>query len=94
VIGLHDITRENPASNPIGWTRSHRRQSDCCRAVRGRSDADLAGPRCEDMSYFFAGRPELDLPLALDILDRELGVKRLLFGGRRAVPTVPFCGPD
>jgi len=58
------------------------------------SDADLAGLRGEDMSYFFAGRPELDLPLALDILDRELGVKRLLFGGRRAVPTVPFCGPD
>jgi hypothetical protein len=32
VTGLHDITRENPASNSIGWTRSHRWRSDCCRA--------------------------------------------------------------
>ena len=29
------------------------------------------------MSYIFAGKSELDLPLALEILNRELGVKRL-----------------
>jgi hypothetical protein len=45
------------------------------------SDAHLAGLRGEGVSYFFAGRSELDLPLALDILDREVGVKRLLSEG-------------
>jgi hypothetical protein len=35
VTGLYDITRENPASNLIGWTRSHRWRSDCVeRAIR------------------------------------------------------------
>ena len=33
------------------------------------------------LSYIFAGKSELDLALALDILNRELGVKRLLEGG-------------
>ena len=32
MTGPHGITRENPASNLIGWTRSHRWRSDCCRA--------------------------------------------------------------
>lgn len=45
------------------------------------SDAHLAGLRGEGVSYIFAGRNELDLALALDILNRELGVKRLLLEG-------------
>ena len=45
------------------------------------SDAHLAGLRREGVSYFFAGKSELDLALTLDILNRELGVKRLLLEG-------------
>ena len=45
------------------------------------SDAHLAGLRAERVSYIFAGKAELDLGLTLDILNRELGVKRLLLEG-------------
>ena len=45
------------------------------------ADAHLAGLRGDGVSYFFAGKSELDLALALDILHRELGVKRLLLEG-------------
>jgi riboflavin biosynthesis pyrimidine reductase len=45
------------------------------------SDAHLAGLRGEGVSYIFAGESELDLALALDILQRDLGVKRLLLEG-------------
>jgi riboflavin biosynthesis pyrimidine reductase len=45
------------------------------------SDAHLAGLRAEGVSYIFAGKTELDLGLALEILNRELGVKRLLLEG-------------
>jgi riboflavin biosynthesis pyrimidine reductase len=45
------------------------------------SDAHLAGLRSEGVSYLFAGKSELDLALAVDILSRELGVKRLLLEG-------------
>ncbi|MEH2506665.1 riboflavin biosynthesis pyrimidine reductase [Bradyrhizobium sp. AZCC 1578] len=45
------------------------------------SDAHLAGLRSEGVSYIFAGNSQLDLTLALDILNRELGVKRLLVEG-------------
>src|SRR5579871_554816 len=45
------------------------------------TDAHLAGLRSEAISYIFAGDTELDLPLALDILNRELGIKRLLIEG-------------
>jgi riboflavin biosynthesis pyrimidine reductase len=45
------------------------------------SDAHLAGLRGEGISYIFAGKTELDLGLALDILNRELGIKRLLVEG-------------
>jgi riboflavin biosynthesis pyrimidine reductase len=46
------------------------------------SDAHLAGLRSEGVSYIFAGETELDLALVLDnILNRELGVKRLLVEG-------------
>jgi len=45
------------------------------------TDAHLAGLRNDGVSYIFAGERELDLALALDILNRELGIKRLLLEG-------------
>ncbi|MDE5455876.1 2-hydroxy-3-oxopropionate reductase [Bradyrhizobium sp. CSA112] len=45
------------------------------------SDTHLAGLRSEGVSYIFAGKSHLDLTLTLDILNRELGVKRLLLEG-------------
>lgn len=45
------------------------------------SDAHLAGLRSESVSYVFAGKSRLDLALTLDVLNRELGVKRLLLEG-------------
>ncbi|HVC30855.1 MAG TPA: RibD family protein [Steroidobacteraceae bacterium] len=45
------------------------------------SDAHLAGLRKDGVSYFFAGERELDFRSALEFLNRELGVKRLLLEG-------------
>ena len=46
------------------------------------SDAHLDGLRSEGISYVFAGQQQqLDLALALELLNRELGVKRLLLEG-------------
>jgi riboflavin biosynthesis pyrimidine reductase len=45
------------------------------------SDSHLSGLRGEGVSYIFAGKLQLDLALTLDILNRELGVKRLLLEG-------------
>ena len=45
------------------------------------SDAHLAGLREDRVSYIFAGERELDLGLALEILNRELGIERLLLEG-------------
>lgn len=45
------------------------------------SDAHLAGLRSEGVSYIFAGKTEIDLALTVEILARELGVKRLLVEG-------------
>ena len=45
------------------------------------ADAHLAGLRQDGVSYFFAGERELDLAAALEFLNRELGVKRLLVEG-------------
>ncbi|MBV9824179.1 MAG: dihydrofolate reductase family protein [Alphaproteobacteria bacterium] len=45
------------------------------------SDAHLAGLRGDGVSYIFAGKEQLDLALALDILYRELGIERLLLEG-------------
>jgi len=45
------------------------------------ADAHLAGLRGEGVSYFFAGKSELDLALVLDTLNSELGVKSLLLEG-------------
>ena len=45
------------------------------------SDAHLAGLRKDGVSYIFAGESELDLGLALEILNQELGINRLLLEG-------------
>ncbi len=45
------------------------------------SDLHLAGLRRERVSYVFAGKSQLDLALVLEILNHELGVKRLLLEG-------------
>lgn len=45
------------------------------------SDAHLAGLRSENVSYIFAGKQTIDLALALEILNRQLGIKRLLLEG-------------
>jgi riboflavin biosynthesis pyrimidine reductase len=45
------------------------------------SDAHLAGLRGDGVSYIFAGEREIDLSRALDILNRELGIERLLMEG-------------
>src|SRR5436305_13897812 len=45
------------------------------------SDPHLAGLRQDSVSYIFAGEQELDLGLALEILNRELGIERLLLEG-------------
>ena len=45
------------------------------------SDAHLAGLRRDSVSYIFAGAQQLDLRLALEILNRELGIERLLLEG-------------
>ena len=45
------------------------------------SNAHLAGLRRDGVSYVFAGRSEIDLDLTLEIVNRELGVKRLLLEG-------------
>ncbi|HEX3881494.1 MAG TPA: RibD family protein [Stellaceae bacterium] len=45
------------------------------------TDAHLAGLRQDGVSYVFAGERELDLRLALEVLNRELGIERLLIEG-------------
>lgn len=45
------------------------------------SDAHLAGLRRDGVSYIFADDEALDLGLALEILNRELGIERLLLEG-------------
>jgi len=70
------------AHGKIGWGRSDI-GGDPIVAVLTESvpDSHLAGLRAEGVSYIFAGQSEIDLALALDILNRELGVKRLLVEG-------------
>lgn len=45
------------------------------------SDAHLQGLRSENISYVFAGKDTIDLALALEVLNRELGIRRLLLEG-------------
>jgi hypothetical protein len=45
------------------------------------SDSHLAGLRADGVSYIFAGKDEIDLAGALETLNRELGVERLMVEG-------------
>ena len=49
------------------------------------SDRHLAGLRADGVSYIFAGATEIDLAGALETLNAELGIERILLeGGGRA----------
>jgi len=70
------------AHGKIGWGRSDI-GGDPIVVVLTESvpDSHLAGLRSEGVSYMFACKSEIDLALTVDILHRELGVKRLLVEG-------------
>jgi riboflavin biosynthesis pyrimidine reductase len=70
------------ANGKIAWGRSDIGGDPIVVALSEKvSSAHLAGLRSEGVSYFFAGETELDLGLTLEILNRELGVKRLILEG-------------
>jgi riboflavin biosynthesis pyrimidine reductase len=70
------------AHGKIGWGRSDIGGDPIVVVLtESVSDAHLAGLRGEGVSYIFAGKSEIDLALTLEILNRELGVKRLLLEG-------------
>jgi riboflavin biosynthesis pyrimidine reductase len=70
------------AHGKIGWGRSEIGGDPIVVVLtEAVSDAHLAGLRSEGVSYIFAGQSDLDLALTLDILNRELGVNRLLLEG-------------
>jgi riboflavin biosynthesis pyrimidine reductase len=75
------------AHGKIGWGRSDIGGDPIVVVLSEKvSDAHLAGLRSEGVSYIFAGESEIDLEITLNILARELGVKRLL-------PPVAHGGP-
>ena len=49
------------------------------------SDSHLAGLREDGVSYIFAGEEEIDLAAALETLNRELGIERVLLEGGGAI---------
>jgi len=70
------------AQGKIAWGRSDVGGDPIVVVLTERvSDAHLAGLRRDGVSYIFAGEQELDLGLALEILNRELGIERLLLEG-------------
>ena len=70
------------AHGKIAWGRSDIGGDPIVAVLtEGVSDAHLAGLRRDGVSYIFAGTDELDLGLALEILNRELGIERLLIEG-------------
>src|SRR3954471_2042831 len=70
------------ARGKIAWGRSDIGGDPIVAVVTARVfDAHLAGLRHDGVSYIFAGEEELDLRLALEILNRELGLERLLLEG-------------
>jgi riboflavin biosynthesis pyrimidine reductase len=70
------------AHGKIAWGRSDIGGDPIVAVLTERvSDAHLAGLRRDGVSYIFAGEQALDLGLALEILNRELGLERLLLEG-------------
>jgi riboflavin biosynthesis pyrimidine reductase len=70
------------AQGKIAWGRSDIGGDPIVAVLTERvSDSHLAGLRRDGVSYIFAGEEELDLGLALETLNRELGLERLLLEG-------------
>jgi riboflavin biosynthesis pyrimidine reductase len=70
------------ARGKIAWGRSDIGGDPIVAVLTERvSDTHLAGLRQDRVSYIFAGERQLDLGLALEILNRELGIERLLLEG-------------
>lgn len=70
------------AHGKIGWGRSDIGGDPIVVVLTEQvSDAHLEGLRGEGVSYIFAGEREIDLARTLDILNRELGIERLLLEG-------------
>jgi riboflavin biosynthesis pyrimidine reductase len=70
------------AQGKIAWGRSDIGGDPIVVVLTERvSDAHLAGLHRDGVSYIFAGEQKLDLALALEILNRELGLERLLLEG-------------
>jgi len=70
------------AHGKIAWGRSDIGGDPIVVILTNRvSDAHLAGLRQDGVSYIFAGEQQLDLALALEILNLELGLERLLLEG-------------
>jgi riboflavin biosynthesis pyrimidine reductase len=70
------------AHGKIAWGRSDIGGDPIVAVLTERvSDAHLAGLRQDGVSYIFAGDEALDLGLALEILNHELGLERLLLEG-------------
>ena len=70
------------AQGRIAWGRSDIGGDPIVAVLTERvSDAHLAGLRRDGVSYIFAGDEALHLGLALEILNRELGLERLLLEG-------------
>ncbi|HVS77127.1 MAG TPA: RibD family protein [Steroidobacteraceae bacterium] len=70
------------AHGKIAWGRSEIGGDPIVVALTEQvSDAHLSGLREDGVSYFFAGEREVDLGSALEFLNRELGVRRLLVEG-------------
>ena len=70
------------ASGRIAWGRAEIGGDPIVAVLAERvSDAHLAGLRHDGVSYIFAGDAVLDLGLALEILNRELGIERLILEG-------------
>ncbi|MCP9626912.1 dihydrofolate reductase family protein [Rhodopseudomonas palustris] len=70
------------ARGKIGWGRADIGGDPIVMVLTEQvSDSHLEGLRGEGVSYIFAGQREIDLALTLDILNRELGIERLLLEG-------------
>src|SRR6266446_6210689 len=70
------------AQGKIAWGRSDIGGDPIVAVLTERvSDAHLAGLHQDGVSYIFAGEQELDLGLALEILNRELRIERLRLEG-------------
>lgn len=78
--GAHGVVLD--AHGRIAWGRSDIGGDPIVVALTEEvTDAHLAGLRKDGVSYFFAGKKELDLEAVLEFLNRGLGVKRLLVEG-------------